>query len=156
MIALLLFMFCDYGIMNRLPQPNYVERDWQWMQSDPNAMESYFRIYEEVEKEPHVHLVLQYWLMYNPLVKHFTGPVRDGRRAVTYSRMIYDDKLDMCVDKEHYEIGNVNGDDVVDMVDFAISAKYFTGGLYKPEPIPEPIEIPIEIKAIILRLLLDG
>lgn len=142
MITLLIFAMCDYSITNRLPQPDYVERDWQWMQADPNAMQSYFRVYSEVENEPHVRLVMRNWLAYNPLRK-----VHTGRGNTTWMRMRGNKGC------EHYEIGNVNGDDVVDMVDFSISAKYFRGGggWYKPKPKPEPVEI----KALFLKLLMD-
>ena len=145
MITLLIFALCDFSIMNRLPQPDYVERDWEIMQADPNHMAAYFRIYREVEKKPHVRLVMRNWLRYNPLRKVHTGPMRANGRAVTYIRK-----------PEPYEIGNVNGDDVVNMVDFAISAKHFKGGLYKSEhPVPKPEPMSIEIKAMILRLLMD-
>ena len=154
MITLLIFAFCDYSITNRLPQPDYVERDWQWMQADPNAMESYFRIYSEVEKEPHVHLVMRNWLEYNPRTRSYTGPLRPSGRAVAWDRQVYEPGVG-CISKEHWEIGNINGDDVVDLVDFAISAKHFKGGLYKPKPKPEPVVIPIEIKALIMKLLMD-
>ncbi len=148
MIILLLFILSDYNIMNRLPQPDYVERDWEWMQADPNMMESYFRIYEEVEGESHILLVIRNYMRYNPLRK-----VRTGRRNVTWSRM-RDNK-----DCEHPDTGNVNGDDVVDLADYSISAEYYYGDgmFYVPEPEPklEPVTIPIEIKAFILRLLMD-
>ena len=146
MITLLIVILCDFDIMNRLPQPDYVERDWAIMQADPNHMASYFRIYSEVEKEPHVRLVMRNWLRYNPLRKYHTGPVRASGRAVAYTR-----------EPESYEVGNVTGGDVVDFGDYGASAKYYYGNgmFYKPKPEPEPVVIPIEIKALILKLLMD-
>lgn len=132
--------------MNRLPQPDYVERDWEWMQADPNMMESYFRIYEKIEKEPYIRLVMRNWLTYNPLRKVRTGPMRATGRAVTYIR-----------ETEHWRIGDIDGSGIVDLADYTRSAEYYFGDgmFYVPEPKLEPVTIPIEIKAFILKLFMD-
>ena len=60
---------------------------------------------------------------------------------------------------QHKYQADINKDGEVNLIDFAIYAKEFPGGKYKPkpepEPNPEPAEIPIEIKALILKLLMD-
>ena len=57
----------------------------------------------------------------------------------------------------HSWCGDLDGNDKVNLVDLAIYAKHFTGGLYKPKPPPDPPEpMSLEVKALIIKLFLEN
>ena len=107
MIILIILALGNFDIDNRLPFPEgFVEQDYQWMCDDPNMAQSYFDCYQEIEGRPWLCLLAENWLEYNPVMV--------TQRGVVYYRK-----------REHWSIGNVNGDDVVNLKDFAFYAKYF-------------------------------
>lgn len=95
------------------------EPEYEWIERDPNLLDSLFRCYEAETGLPYLTLIADNWLTHNPLLKYNLHA--GGRRGWTYLR-----GLDgRPTDKHPLEIGNLNGDDRVDVKDFAIYASRY-------------------------------
>ncbi len=118
-------------ISSLIPHPK--PTNWDRMQFDAGYERDYFVIYQYVKEEPHAKLVIRNWQKPNPVVSEMSLETDDQgrlREVVRVGRK-----------QAPHEIGDLNCDDIVDLKDFGLSAKYFPGGLYKPEPELSDIEI---------------
>lgn len=109
------------GLTNR-------ETEFHWIEKVPSTMDSLFWHYRDETGLPYSALIAENWLTYNPLLKYNLHA--GGRRGWTYIR-----GLDGRPTKVHpLEIGNLNGDDVIDLHDFAIYAGRYGNGHTQIDP----------------------
>jgi hypothetical protein len=111
--------FADWTITHRLPfDPNMREPEFEWLESDPNLYVSLFETYRQFEGRPYLWLIAEHWLEYNPILKR-SAPI-GGRAGFVAGRGFQGRGTDippLC-------LGNLNGDDAIDLGDFAIAAAY--------------------------------
>lgn len=111
--------FADWTITNRLPfDPNMREPEFEWLESDPNLYVSLFETYRQFEGRPYLWLIAENWLEYNPILKRTV--LIGGRPGFVAGRGFRGRGTripPLC-------LGNLNGDDAIDLGDFAIAAAY--------------------------------
>jgi len=115
--ALILYMLADFGLNNRLPfYAEAIEPIYEVIENDPNKLDVLFECYEQETGLPYFYVIADNWLEYNPILR--------GRlRVIGVEGYIYERGFRGRPTERHpLEIGNLNGDDVVDMIDFAIYA----------------------------------
>ncbi len=116
--ALILYMLADFGLNNRLPfYAEAIEPIYEVIENEPNKLDVLFECYEQETGLPYLYVIANNWLEYNPLYRvslRERGPIR----GYTVRRGLNG----RPTGRHPLEIGNLNGDDVVNMIDFAIYA----------------------------------
>lgn len=124
----------EWSIVHRLPfDPNLIEPEIGWVDY------VMFEIYQEYTDEPYVRLVIRNWLGYNPIT---VNRIPIGGRPSWLGHRGWQGKSS---DEPPLCLGNLNGDDAIDLADFAYAAKYYYGGLHWPSP-PETLQSESMIK----------
>ncbi len=114
-LILLGVMFIVYGFfsMGILGAP---EPEFTWIENDPNTLDSLFQCYQEEMGLPYLILITENWLTHNPVLEY---NLHTGGRSGWLSQRGLDGQP---TDIHPLEIGNLNGDNRIDLKDFAIYA----------------------------------
>ena len=90
-----------------------LEPELAWFGQDPAL---FFCSYRESTGQDYLYVVLDNWLELNPEAVHHAWP-----KGELHTRIYHDEPTSMSP----LVIGNLNGDDIVNLVDFAVYAKYY-------------------------------
>ena len=92
------------------------ELAYEWIEQDPNTLDLLLQRCEHETCLIYFSLIVENWLTYNPILKYNLHV--GGRPGYTYIRGLYGKPTSV----HPLEIGNLNGDNIIDLKDFAIYA----------------------------------
>lgn len=157
----------EWSIMNRLPfDANAIEPEVLWIQADPNLCASLVDFYTGDSGLPYLELIRANWLEYNPLL--WSGLPRTYANGVKITgRSGFRGLHGLATNFQPLELGNLNGDDAIDLRDFAIYAGHYRGDQVrtnwpdtprKPrhKPVVEAPEMSLMEVMALLWMVMDG
>ncbi|KKM95423.1 hypothetical protein LCGC14_1188250 [marine sediment metagenome] len=120
-----------------LADPNILPNEVEWL-DDPNMLPTLFTEWEEERPEPYITVFIENWLRTD---RHRNYPKTiDGVLYETWTA-------------PYAWASDLNHDDIINMHDFGIVAKFYRGGLVYTPPPPTVAPSKIEVLAIFGELL---